>query len=99
MKFLLGLFLLTAATSTVAESYNGAPYPTLNGGVPDHGSDGYRQYRLHEQQRLNDSLNQQNMAAAQAREAEANAQRRHNELMQQLQQLQSPAQEEGWRPR
>lgn len=99
MKFLLGLFLLTAATSTVAESYNGAPYPTLNGGVPDYGSDGYRQYRMDQQQQRLATQMEATRRMLDAQNAEWEAERRHREVMQQLQQLQSPAQEEGWRPR
>lgn len=41
MKFLLGGFALIAATSAGAAEY--APYPIKNG-VPDYGSDAYRDY-------------------------------------------------------
>lgn len=41
MKFFIGALALVAATSTWAEGY--APYPVTNG-VPDYGSDAYREY-------------------------------------------------------
>lgn len=99
MKFLLGIALLTAAASAFAESYNGAPYPTLNGGVPDYGSDGYRRYATEQSEAANAAETARLAEVLRSQSADMAAERRHNELMQQLQQLQPPAQEEGWRPR
>lgn len=46
MKFLLGALALVAASPVIAEGYPGyPPYPVTNG-VPDYGSDAYREYSI-----------------------------------------------------